>query len=85
MDALTLSQALERYKRYLLINPHITKGKGQITVETENFHDLCFYMIRTEKTVLAGEGYEAKKVGENAYLIRALQEKIVIGLEEEPE
>lgn len=85
MDAMTVSQALERYKRYLVLNPIITRGERQITVETENFHDLCFYIIRTEKTVLAGDGYEAKKIGENAYLIRVLQDKIVIGLEEETE
>lgn len=85
MDAMTVSQALERYKRYLLIDPVITREEGQITVETGNFHDLCFYVIRTEKTVLDGEGYEIKNIGENAYLVRAIQEKIVIGLEEKPE
>ncbi|MBD5545136.1 MAG: DUF2194 domain-containing protein [Lachnospiraceae bacterium] len=85
MDAMTVSQALERYKRYLLLEPVITSGEGQLTVETGNFYDMCFYMIRTEKTVLAGEGYEVQKVGENAYLVKALQEKIVIGLKEKPE
>lgn len=85
MDAMTVSQAMERYKRYLLLNPVITGEKKQITIKTENFNDSCFYIIRTEKTVLAGDGYEAKKIGKNAYLIRVLQNKIVIGLEEEPE
>lgn len=85
MDAMTVSQALERYKRYLLIDPVINKGKNQITIETGNFNDLCFYMIRTEKTVLPGEGYEVQEIGEEAYLIKVLRERIVIGLEEKPE
>lgn len=85
MDAMTVSQALERYKRYLLINPVMKKGKDQITIETGNFNELCFYMIRTEKTVLPGEGYEVQEIGEEAYLVKVLQERIVIGLEEKPE
>lgn len=85
MDAMTVSQALERYKRYLLINPVITKSNRKITIKTENFHDLCFYMIQTERTVLPGDGYEVEKVGDNAYLIKVLQENITIGLKEEQE
>ncbi|MCM1159775.1 MAG: DUF2194 domain-containing protein [Roseburia sp.] len=85
MDVMTVSQALERYKRYLLIEPVIKKEKDQISIETGNFNEQCFYVIRTEKTVLSGEGYEAQEIGEEAYLVRALQEKIVIGLEEKPE
>ncbi|MBD5464964.1 MAG: DUF2194 domain-containing protein [Lachnospiraceae bacterium] len=85
MDAMVVSQAFERYKRYLLMDPVIEKEKGQITIETGNFNELCFYMIRTEKTVLPGEGYEVRKIGEGAYLVKVLQERIVIGLEEKPE
>lgn len=84
MDAMTVSQAFERYKRYLLIDPVMKKGKDRITIETGNFNELCFYMIRTEKTVLPGEGYEVQKIGDGAYLVRVLQDKIVIGLEEKP-
>lgn len=85
MDAMVVSQAFERYKRYLLMDPVIKKEKGQIIIETGNFNELCFYMIRTEKTVLPGEGYEVQEIGEGAYLVKVLQESIVIGLEESPE
>lgn len=85
IDAMTVSQALERYKRYLLIRPVIEKSEQQITIKTENFHDLCFYMIRTEKTVLSGDDYEVTKVGENAYLIEVLKDNITIQLKDDTE
>ena len=85
LDAMTVSQALERYKRYLLAEPVITKGEDQITLETKDFHDECFYIIRTNKTVLPGAGYETERIGEDTYLIRSLQDKILIGLKEETE
>lgn len=85
IDAMTVSQALERYKRYLLIRPVIEKSEQQITIKTENFHDLCFYMIRTDKTVLSGDDYEVTKVGENAYLIEVLKDNITIQLKDDTE
>lgn len=85
IDAMTVSQALERYKRYLLIRPVIEKSEQQITIKTENFHDLCFYMIRTDKTVLSGDDYEVTKVGENAYLIEVLKDNITIQLKDDAE
>lgn len=85
MDAMTVFQAVERYKRYLLIRPVIEKEERQITVKTENFHDVCFYMIRTKKNVLPGDGYEVTKVGDDAYLIEVKKENITIWLEEKTE
>lgn len=85
MDVMSVSQAIERYKRYLVLEPVISKNQDTITIETKEFHDLCFYMIRTDKKVLSGEGYEVEKVGEDAYLIRVLQDKISIKLKGEEE
>ena len=85
IDAMNVSQALERYKRYLLIQPEIEKSENQISIKTDNFHDVCFYMIRTEKRVVSGEGYEVSKVGENAYMIEVLKDNITIQLEENAE
>jgi hypothetical protein len=60
----------------------ISKTDEEIHIKTENFHDQCFYMIRTEKTIASGEGYEVEKVGNNAYLISVSQEDITISLNE---
>lgn len=85
VDAMTVSQASERYKRYLLLRPVIEKSGQEITIKTENFHDLCFYMMRTEKTVLSGDGYEVTKAGEDAYLIKVLKDNISIQLRDDTE
>lgn len=85
IDTMTVSQAMERYKRYLLIRPQIQKSADQIIIKTENFQDVCYYMIRTEKKVSSGNGYEVTKAGDNAYLIEVLEDDIVIQLEENAE
>lgn len=82
MDSMIVSQAEERYKRYLFIHPVIEKNENQIKIKTENFHDVCYYMIRTEKTVLSGDGYELEQIGENAYLIEVWKDDITIPLRE---
>lgn len=85
VDAMTVSQALERYKRYLLIQPEIEKNGKEITIKTGNFRELCFYMIRTEKAVLPGEGYEAEKVGTDAWLIEVSRDNVTIRLDGDAE
>lgn len=82
LDEVTLSQANERYKRYLVLKPQITKQEGQIRIETENFNELCFYMLRTKKSVLPGEDYEVQQVGADAYLIKVHSTEILINLME---
>jgi hypothetical protein len=81
MNAVTESEALERYKRYLLLRPVIEKTNEEINIRTENFHDQCFYIIRTDKMISSGEGYEADKIGDNAYLISVSKEDITISLQ----
>jgi hypothetical protein len=81
MNAVTVSEALERYKRYLLLRPVIEKTNEEINIRTENFHDQCFYIIRTDKMISSGEGYEADKIGDNAYLISVSKENITISVQ----
>lgn len=78
MDTVTLSQAIERYKRYLVISPEIIRENDSICIRTNNFNTLCFYMVRTDKTILPGNGYDVKQVGDNAYLLEVRAEEIVI-------
>ena len=82
IDTMTVSQAEERYKRYLFIHPEIEKNGKEISIKTNNFFDVCYYVIRTEKTVLPGDNYEVTKIGENAYLIEVLRDNISIQLRE---
>lgn len=77
-DALPLSQARERYKRYLLIKPYIVKTDTTIRIDTENFYDICFYIIRTDKKIVNGDGYEAEKIGDNAYLIKVFKDSVSV-------
>lgn len=85
MDAMTVSQARERYKRYLFIHPVIEKNENEIKIKTENFHDVCYYMIRTEKTVLPDDDYEVTKTGDGAYLIEVKKDDITVRLRENTE
>lgn len=85
VDGLPFSQAKERYKRYLLISPEIRRKEAEIEITTSQFHDICFYIIRTDKRVLEGEGYETERIGENAYLIKVYSDRVTLSLEEKEE
>lgn len=80
-DALPLSQARERYKRYMLIKPYIVKTETSVRIDTDNFNEICFYIIRTDKKIVNGDGYEAEKIGDNAYLIKVFKDSVSVSLE----
>lgn len=81
VEALPLSQAEERYKRYVLLQPHIDKTETQIRITTDNFYDICFYILRTDKKVIKGNGYEVSDIGDNAYLISVYKASVAVSLE----
>lgn len=84
MDAMTLSTAEERYKRYLLLQPEIRVGTDHITIESGNFDEVCFYLVRTEKQAVAVSGCEVTQVGERAYLVKAAAREAVVRLRDGP-
>lgn len=82
MDAMTLSMAEERYKRYVLLKPEIRQEEDHITIETENFDEVCFYVVRTDRQAVAGSNCEVSRIGENAYLVKAVDREAVVLLRE---
>lgn len=78
MDAMTLSMAEERYKRYVLIQPEIRMGEGYISIETEGFDEVCFYIVRTEKRAVAGNSCEVTQIGETAYLVKVMDREATV-------
>lgn len=80
VDAVTLSTAEERYKRYVMMQPEFDQADDGITIKTGNFDKMCFYLVRTEKPVSAGSNCEVTKVGEGAYLVKALDQEATLSL-----
>lgn len=78
MDAMTLSMAEERYKRYVLLQPEIRLGEEHISIETEGFDEVCFYIVRTEKQAAAGSNCEVTQIGETAYLVKVLDREAAV-------
>ena len=83
VDPLSLSRAQERYNRYVMIRPEIRLGDSYVTIKTEEFNEICFYMIRTDRKVLPGKDYGVKQVGGNAWLIKTLAPEITVALGDE--
>lgn len=80
VDAVTLSTAEERYKRYVMMQPEFDQADDSITIKTGSFDKMCFYLVRTEKPVSAGSNCEVTKVGEGAYLVKALDQEATLSL-----
>lgn len=75
IDAVTLSTAEERYKRYVVMQPELDQTDDGLIIRTGNFDEMSFYLIRTDKPVFAKSNCEVTKVGENAYLIKVLDQE----------
>lgn len=72
VDAVTLSTAEERYKRYVVMQPEIDQTDEGITIKTGNFDEMCFYLVRTDKPVSAQTNCEVTNVGKGAYLVKVM-------------
>jgi len=82
VDAMTLERAQKRYERYLLLRPEIRLGEDHISIKTENFDEVCFYMIRAEKRAAAQNNCEVTQVGKTAYLVKVTGQEATVLLQD---
>lgn len=80
LESINWLEAEERFKRYEKIKPEFIVTDDSIQISADGFVDVWYCMIRTEKNLEDGLGYEAQKVGEDAYLLEIRQQEVVVTL-----
>lgn len=81
LEAVNWLEAQERLKRYERIEPVIELSDDTIKIWAEGFVDVWYCMVRTDKELEDGQGYEIQKVGEQAYLLEIRQQEITIPMQ----
>lgn len=80
LEEVNWREAEERYKRYVKIRPQYTVSEDEIQVQTEGFEDIWYCVVRTQKEVAEGDGYEVSEIGEGAYLLKVFRQEITIAI-----
>lgn len=81
LEAVNWLEAEERYKRYEKIRPEYTVTDDSIQIRAEGFVDVWYCMVRTEKELDEGLGYEIQQIGEDAYLLEIRQQEVTIPID----
>ncbi len=81
LESVNWREAQERFKRYEQIRPEFAVTGTEIQIRAEGFVDVWYCMIRTEKKLSEGQGYEVLYAGEDAYLLEIKDQEITIPLD----
>lgn len=82
LEAVNWQEGEERFKRYEKIQPVFTLGPGQIEIETKGFVDVWYCMVRTDKELREGPGYEVSRIGKDAYLLEIKSSEVTVKVSE---
>lgn len=78
LEEVNWREAEERYKRYVKIRPEFTFSDDSIGISAEDFVDVWYCVVRTERNIEEGDGYTVQKIGEEAYLLEIRQQEVRI-------
>lgn len=81
LDAVCWSQAEERYKRYERIVPEYMISEDDMFIRAEGFVDVWYCILRTDKMPQEGDGYQAKRIGMDAWLLEITEQEVRIPLD----
>lgn len=78
LEGINWREAEERFKRYEMIEPVYEVADDSIHISAEGFADVWYCMVRTEKALKDGQGYEVSQIGDDAYLLEISQQEITV-------
>lgn len=78
LEEVNWREAEERYKRYVKIRPEFILSDDSIEISAEDFADVWYCVVRTERNIVEGDGYEVQKIGEEAYLLEIRRQEVGI-------
>lgn len=81
LEAVNWKEAEERFKRYEKIRPEYAVTEDSILIHAEGFVDVWYCMVRTERKLEDGPGYEVEQVGDDAYLLEIRQQEVAISID----
>ncbi|MDE7446444.1 MAG: DUF2194 domain-containing protein [Lachnospiraceae bacterium] len=81
LESVNWLEAQERLKRYERIAPVFEVTDDHIQIRADGFVDVWYCMVRTDRNLEDGQGYEMQKVGEDAYLLQIERQEITITMQ----
>lgn len=85
LERVSATEAIERYKRYLIMEPSIYVSDESIEIRTSNFYGECYFITHSKRKLkqVLSQDYEIEELREEYYLITAKQPRVEIYFEEQ--